>query len=61
MISIIENTKLARDEHGWLYGGMDIKITKQQIEDIINGKVLAVKVNDEYVVFIEKEDELNEN
>lgn len=50
---IIENTKEARDEFGWNYGGEDLKITLEELKEIENGKCLAIDINGgEYSEFI---------
>lgn len=50
---IIENTDKARDKFGWNYGGEILEVTKEDLEQIINGKCLAAEVNGgEYTEFI---------
>jgi hypothetical protein len=56
-VSIIENTLEARKEHGFLYGYDEATITREQIQALLDGKALAMEVNDEYVMFIDLESE----
>lgn len=43
----------------WLYGGGEFKITKEQIEALLNGQKLYGTVNDEYAFTIELEKEVS--
>ena len=41
-----------RNQIDWLYGGEEYYITKDQIEELINGSIIYLPVNDEYGVII---------
>ena len=45
----------------WLYGGEDFKITKEQIEALLNGQKLYGTINDEYAFTINLEKEEKNN
>lgn len=49
---IIENTQEAMDAHGHLYGSSQVFIAPEELKALESGKLLAVTVNYEYVVFI---------
>ena len=50
--AVIENTNEAKDKYGHLYGSEDHFITPEELKALESGKLLAVTVNYEYVVFI---------
>ena len=51
---IIEAKEKAREKFGYCYGYDIFKITKEDIEALLNGKELATTINaDEYSIFIE--------
>lgn len=53
---IIENTFEAQNEFGFCYGAGTFTITKDDIEALLEGKMLATTINcDEYSIFIELE------
>ncbi len=49
------------EDINWLYGGGDFKITKEQIEALLNGQKLYGTINDEYAFTIELEKEGENN
>ena len=52
-LKTIENTKKAQDEFGRFFGSEHYKITKEQIEDLLANKQLAINVGaNEYAIFI---------
>jgi hypothetical protein len=50
-IEIIENTREAQEQYGYLWGANDVVINKEQLEALLNGKCLATN-DGEYVTFI---------
>lgn len=54
--TIIENNRKGRDDFGHNYGSADYKISKENIQALLNGKALACEINgNEYTLFIEME------
>ena len=59
-VKIIENTRQAKDEYGYMWGAdtfylyTKIHLTREMIEALLNGKCIAGD-NGEYVTFIEME------
>lgn len=53
-VKIIENTRQAKDEYGYMWGSDTFYLTKEMIEALLNGKCIAGD-NGEYVTFIEME------
>ena len=51
-MELIDNTRIAQDQFGHLYGSEWIQVTVDQLQELLKGKQLAVTVNDEYVMFI---------
>lgn len=52
---IIENTDKSKIKFGYRFGGFDIKLTKEDIEALIEGKCVATTINcEEYSIFIYK-------
>lgn len=54
---VICNTKEEANTHASCYGNTYFTITKEEIEALLAGKILAGDVGYEYGVFIEMEDE----
>jgi len=50
-IAIIENTKKARDEFGYAWGGGDTIINEKHLSALKNGKCIAL-FDGEYVTFL---------
>jgi len=50
---IIENTEEAKKQFGEHCGSQIIKLSIQEIQALLTGKLVAVDVMSEYVVFIE--------
>ncbi len=50
VIMLPKGTK--RNKIDWLYGGEEYYITKKQIEELLNGSIIYLPVNDEYGVVI---------
>lgn len=50
VIMLPKGTK--RNKIDWLYGGKEYYITKNQIEELLNGSIIYLPVNDEYGVVI---------
>lgn len=51
--AVIDNTDEAREKFGYAYGSEECKITREDLETLLNGKALAVSVNGgEYSLFI---------
>ena len=50
MIEIFDNIEKAY-ENGVLWGSQTVSITKEEINLLLQGKILAFPVNDEYMVF----------
>ena len=55
-IEIIENSNEAMEEFGFCYGAYGYKITKEQVKDLLNGKIVAIDVDCEYSVFLRLEE-----
>lgn len=53
----ILNKNIKDEDIDWLYGGGEFKITKKQIEALLNGQKLYGTVNEEYAFTIELEKE----
>lgn len=53
----ILNKNIKHKDIDWLYGGAEFKITKKQIEALLNGQKLYGTINDEYAFTIELEKE----
>lgn len=53
-IKMIEDTKEARDNYGYLWGCSEHTITRSQVEELLNGKVMAMN-DGEYVTFVKLE------
>lgn len=51
------NKNIKDEDIDWLYGGAEFKITKKQIEALLNGQKLYGTINDEYAFTIELEKE----
>lgn len=52
--TIIENTRLGRNQFGHNYGSQESIISIKDINALLNGKALAIDINcGEYVLFIE--------
>ena len=50
------------EEINWMWGGMKYKITKEDIEALLDGKRIYAVINDEYAFTIELENKKeNEN
>lgn len=57
-IDMIDNSLEGREKFGIAYGAEDFCISKKQVEELLNGKTIAVDVNcGEYSVFISLDDE----
>lgn len=57
-INMIDNNIEGREEFGFAYGAEELYISKKQVEELLNGKTIAVDVNcGEYSVFISLDDE----
>lgn len=52
MIEVYDNIEKAY-ENGILWGSETISITKEEINLLLQNKILAFPVNDEYMVFIQ--------
>lgn len=52
---IIENTEEAKEYEDNLYGSFDIFLTDEEINALQKGKCVKTTINDEYVIFIEKD------
>jgi hypothetical protein len=51
--AIIPNTKKARDKYGWNYGAEKLRVSKDDVKDLLEGKCWAIDINEgEYVLFI---------
>ena len=50
-VEIIEDTQMARDEFGHSYGSEIRFITNEQIQELLNGKMIAFS-NGEYTIFM---------
>lgn len=46
-----------RNQIDWIYGGEEYYITKEQINELLNGAKIYLPVNDEYGVTIELKEE----
>lgn len=55
-VKIIENTRKAKNEYGYMYGADTFYLTIEMIEALLNGKVIAGD-NGEYATFIDYESE----
>lgn len=54
--TIIENSRKGRDKYGHNYGSQNNKISKENIQALLDGKALACDINNgEYSLFIEME------
>lgn len=53
-VKIIENTIEAKKEYGYMYCSDTFYLTREMIEELLNGKCIAGD-NGEYVTFIEME------
>lgn len=53
-VKIIENTRQAKYEYGYMWGSDTFYLTLEMIEALLNGKCIAGD-NGEYVTFIEME------
>lgn len=54
--TIIENNRKGRDNFGHNYGSEDHRISKEDIQALLDGKALACEINGgEYTLFIEME------
>lgn len=52
-VTIIGNTKQEFDDYGHHYGSELCYITKEQIQDLLEGKIAAIAINEyEYTLFI---------
>ncbi|WP_306533264.1 hypothetical protein [Geobacter sp.] len=52
-IELIEDTKNARAEFGENYGAFEFRLTREQVEGLLAGKVVAFDINGrEYVGFL---------
>ena len=49
---VMPNTQEARDKFGYFWGGGDHELSKDEIKALLNGKVVGIEVNAEYVVFL---------
>lgn len=57
-VDMIDNNLEGREQFGIAYGAEDFYISKKQVEELLNGKTIAVDVNcGEYSVFISLDDE----
>ncbi|MCQ2075729.1 MAG: hypothetical protein MJZ20_01650 [Bacteroidaceae bacterium] len=57
-VDMIDNNLEGREQFGIAYGAEDLYISKKQVEELLNGKTIAVDVNcGEYSVFISLDDE----
>lgn len=50
-VKIIENTHKAKDEYGYMWGADTFVLTKDMINELLDGKCIAGN-NGEYVTFI---------
>lgn len=53
-VEMIDDTEEARDKYGYLWGCSEHIITRSQVEELLNGKVMAMN-NGEYVTFVRME------
>ena len=53
-VEMIDDTEEARDEYGHLFGSSEHIITRSQVEELLNGKVMAMN-DGEYVTFVRME------
>lgn len=51
LVSVVEDSYCAMKEYGFYWGCDTFEITKEQIEQLLNGKLLAMN-NGEYSTFI---------
>ncbi len=51
-VRVIENTNQAKYDYGYLWGTDTFQLTKEMIQELLNGKCIAGD-NGEYVTFIE--------
>lgn len=51
-VKVIENTNEAKNEYGWMWGADTFYLTKEMIQELLNGKCIAGD-NGEYVTYIE--------
>ena len=59
---IIENTNGAQEEYGQRYGYETYRITRKQIQALLDGKQLATDINvGEYAIFVVLDEEDDEN
>lgn len=59
-VTVIENSREAMEKYGFNYGKFTFEATKEQIEALLNGKILAFEINlGEYAGFLrlKKEEE----
>lgn len=57
-VDMVDNSREGREQFGIAYGAEDLYISKKQVEELLNGKTIAVDVNcGEYSVFISLDDE----
>lgn len=54
---MIENTIEAKDNYGYLWGCTAHTVTKEQVQELLNGKVMAMN-DGEYVTFVSLEKEV---
>ena len=57
---IIDNTDEAKDKEGWLYGGAEYVISKEELDALLKGKCLSTEINAEYRIFVRLEETENE-
>ena len=53
-VEMIDDTKEARDKYGYLWGCSEHIITRSQVEELLNGKVMVMN-DGEYVTFVRME------
>lgn len=56
-VEMIENTKEAKNNYGFLWGCTEHTVTKKQVQELLNGKVMAMN-DGEYVTFVSLEKEV---
>lgn len=52
-VTIIDSGQAAREKFGELFGGFGARLSQEEIDALQNGEQLAIKVNDEYMLFLE--------
>jgi len=55
-IRIIENTREARDNFGHNHGSENIELTDKMMKALYLGKCIAILVENEYTIFVEREE-----